>query len=113
MNIEKFMLCEISDMDDYVGDFVISEILDSCILTYPVTRLEYADEAVLSTGIRAYSESNGAIIIIDILSPMRFFTSQVSALLEKIPADVAAILTAYKTEHLARTALRKRQLNAA
>ena len=107
MNIEKYVICTISDMGDYVGDFVISGISNNHILAYPVLETSMADEAQLSEGVRALSR-HGRSIIIDVLSPQRFYSEQIEAIFDTLSQDAVSALEIYKTYHLSRTALKNK-----
>lgn len=109
MNVEKYVICAISDMGDYVGDFVISEISGNHILAYPVLETSMADEAQLSEGMRVLSQ-HGRSLIIDILSPQRFYSGQVEAIFDALSQDTVSALEIYKTYHLSRTALKNKAI---
>lgn len=107
MNIEKYAICTISDMGNYVGDFVISSVSDGLILAYPALETSMADESQLSEGVRALSQY-GRSIVIDILSPQKFYQSQVESIFDALSQDTVAALEIYKTCHLSRSALKSK-----
>jgi len=88
--ISQLAVCEICECDRFIGDFVIGDIGFSDIEAFPVILAEYADDNTRAHGIKTQLDYINAQAFIDILNPMRFYHSQVSAILGHV-TDTAAI----------------------
>lgn len=79
--ISQLAICEISELDRYVGDYLISAVWDSEIEAFPVVPVSVASDSDIANGILTFAEYLGEKAVINVLSPARFYHSQVTGIL--------------------------------
>ena len=88
--ISQLAICEICELDRSIGDFVIGDISHGDLEAFPIILAEHANDEIKIHGIKTYLDYLGAQAFIDVFNPMRFYDSQVSAILGHV-TDTAAL----------------------
>lgn len=75
----EFSIIEISDLDESLGEYLLSQIDGPEVIVYPILYLDYIDDATRSAGIVMSSHLFSGPVLINMASPVRFFISQITA----------------------------------
>jgi len=107
MHVSQLSICEISDLDRYIGDFVVSEIWESDIEAFRLIPMSVASESDATNGILTFADYLGEKAVIDVLNPMRFYQTQISAVLGQVTDSAVIELLARKRHRMSSKLSRK------
>jgi len=83
----QYSVVEVSDMDSWEGDYVISQLLGREFVAYPLIPVESVTDEQRALCPKTNINNYIGPVFIDIFSPERKFTSQITAIVGDLPAD--------------------------